>query len=124
FVVRSSVSDDEQGADKRTRLMKTIASGSAVSSTPTEPACGGAPVPTSPLPARSVCQAGEAGAGNTAKLRRRRTLLVAVDFTEASARALDYAVSLARRMNAKIMLLHVVDGNYGEAFLESSVRLR
>jgi nucleotide-binding universal stress UspA family protein len=109
---------------KTTKFMKTNTYEGNVGLMPGEHTLVGAPMPIRPLPARAVCLAGEAVADATAKPRKRRTVLVPVDFSEASMKALDYAVSLARRMNAKVMLLHVLDGSYGEVFLDPSVRLR
>lgn len=109
---------------KVTRLMKTNAYEEMMSLMTRERPRGGVPVSSRPLPARTLCEAGETSTDKAAKVRKGRTLLVAVDFSEVSTKALDYAVSLARRMDAKVMLFHVLDGNYGEAFLESSARLR
>jgi nucleotide-binding universal stress UspA family protein len=38
--------------------------------------------------------------------------------------ALDYALALAKRLNATVTLLHVLEGVYGEGFLDSPVRAR
>ena len=45
-----------------------------------------------------------------------RTIVVPVDFTESSCKALDYAVLLAKRLDASIALLHVVERCYAEGF--------
>ena len=47
---------------------------------------------------------------NGAVTRRRRTLLVPVDFSESSLNALDYALSLAKRLKTTVTLLHVLEG--------------
>jgi nucleotide-binding universal stress UspA family protein len=78
---------------------------------------------SSVLPAaRENCAVAQRGDGGDA--RKRRTLLVPVDFTESSLKALDYALSLAKRLHATVTLLHVVDGLYGEGFLDATARLR
>ncbi len=59
----------------------------------------------------------------SARSRRRRTLLVPVDFTESSVTALDYGLLLAKRLNASMTLLHVVDSMHGEGFVDSPARL-
>jgi universal stress protein A len=48
----------------------------------------------------------ESGAGLLIKLR---TILAPVDFSENSAKALDYVRALAGQFNAKVVLLHVVE---------------
>ncbi len=80
--------------------------------------------PLSLLPARKHCESAQLSTGNGAIACKRRTLLVPVDFTESSFKALDYALSLARRINARITLLHVLEGVYGESFSDSRVRLK
>jgi len=40
---------------------------------------------------------------------RIKTILVPVDFTDSSNRAVDYAVALSRQFRAKIVLLHVIE---------------
>ena len=76
------------------------------------------------LPARKRCASVEPSNGNGARARKRRTLLVPVDFTESSLKALDYALSHAKRINATVTLLHVLDGVYGEGFMDSTVRIK
>ena len=78
-------------------------------------------LPLSLLPPRERCELAVRSNGNGASARKRRTLLVPVDFTESSLKALDYAMSLAKRLNARITLLHVLDGVYGEGFMDSTV---
>ena len=81
-------------------------------------------LPISLLPPRKRCASAERSNGNGAIARRRRKLLVPVDFTESSLKALDYAFSHAKRINATVTLLHVLEGVYGEGFLDSPVRLK
>lgn len=70
----------------------------------------------------------EAGATEVPRPRRNRfpsdipsrmpgTILVAVDFTAVSLKALDHAIRLAKQTEATIVLLHVVDPVYTGAFL-------
>ncbi len=49
--------------------------------------------------------------------RRTQTLLVPIDFTPASVKALDHALVVARQSHASIMLLHVVNGVYTGPFV-------
>ena len=49
-----------------------------------------------------------------------RTIVVPVDFTESSCKALDYAVLLAKRLDASIALLHVVERCYAEGFVDGA----
>ncbi len=52
---------------------------------------------------------------------RVKTIMAAVDFSEASRRALEYAVVVAKKLEAEIVLLHVFEGVPGELkILESS----
>ena len=81
-------------------------------------------LPPSLLPGRRRCASVERSNGKGAIARKRRTLLVPVDFTESSLKALDYALSLARRLSARVTLLHVLDGVYGEGFMDSPARLK
>jgi nucleotide-binding universal stress UspA family protein len=81
-------------------------------------------LPLSLLPARKRHASTERKYGADGIASKRRTLLVPVDFTKSSLKALDYALSLAKRINAKITLLHVLDGVYGEGFVDSPVRLK
>jgi hypothetical protein len=81
-------------------------------------------LPLSLLPLRKRCESAERSKGNGASARKRRMLLVPVDFTESSLKALDYALSHAKRINATVTLLHVLEGVYGEAFLDSPVRIK
>jgi nucleotide-binding universal stress UspA family protein len=81
-------------------------------------------LPLSLLPARKRCESAEPSNGNGASARKRRTLLVPVDFTESSLKALDYALSHAKRISATITLLHVLEGVYGEGFFDSPVRIK
>jgi nucleotide-binding universal stress UspA family protein len=76
------------------------------------------------MPSRKGCESEDVRKGGGRKTRTRRTLLVPVDFTESSVKALDYALSLARRINATITLLHVLDGMYGEGFVDTPARVR
>src|SRR4051812_14090730 len=79
----------------------------------------GIPPTVSVLPAARENGAGIARAdGNAVRARKRRTLLAPIDFTEPSVKALDHALSLAKRLNATVTLLHVVEGLYGEGFLD------
>jgi nucleotide-binding universal stress UspA family protein len=56
--------------------------------------------------------------------RSRRVILVPVDLSETSAGSLDYALTLARRLNASVTLLHVIEGMYGEGFVDSAARMK
>jgi nucleotide-binding universal stress UspA family protein len=50
-----------------------------------------------------------------------KTLLVPIDFSDGSLRALDYGAALARQLRAKLILLHVVaPAIYGENYLQNS----
>jgi nucleotide-binding universal stress UspA family protein len=49
---------------------------------------------------------------------------VPVDFSESSLNALDYALSLAKRLKTTVTLLHVLEGVYGEGFLDAPLRVR
>jgi nucleotide-binding universal stress UspA family protein len=51
-----------------------------------------------------------------------RTMLVPVDFTASSNKALDYALPLAEYLHASIVLLHVVDRIYAEGFLDTPAK--
>ena len=55
-------------------------------------------------------------------MRKVRTVLVPVDFTESSHRALDYALLLADCIGASIVLLHVVERIYAEGFLDTPAK--
>jgi nucleotide-binding universal stress UspA family protein len=57
--------------------------------------------------------------GSTRKTRR---ILVPVDFTESSNRALDYALLFADCLGASIVLLHVVERIYAEGFLDTPAK--
>lgn len=81
-------------------------------------------LPLSHLPPRKRCDSAERSKGNGARAHKRRMLLVPVDFTDSSLKALDYALSHAKRINATVTLLHVLEGVYGEGFTDSSVRTR
>jgi nucleotide-binding universal stress UspA family protein len=50
--------------------------------------------------------------------------LVPIDFTESSLKALDYALSLAGRLNASVTLLHIVEGMYGDGFVDTAALLK
>lgn len=50
------------------------------------------------------------GTGNTGGNGGRTSILAAVDFSEASRKALDQALSLAREREARLLILHVIDG--------------
>lgn len=79
----------------------------------------------SPWPApRKSCAMAERPGGRARVARRRRTLLVPIDFTGSSLKALDYALLLAKRLNATVTLLHVLESLYGEGFLDASARLK
>ena len=43
-----------------------------------------------------------------------KTILCPLDFSDASTRALDYALALAREADARLILLHVIEGLLGE----------
>ena len=47
------------------------------------------------------------------------TILVPIDFTTASYKALDYALSMAKKLNWSIALVHVVVRSYAEGFVDS-----
>lgn len=51
-----------------------------------------------------------------------RTILVPLDLTETSRTVLDYALWLAEDWNASIVLLHVVERMYAEAFLDTPAK--
>lgn len=53
---------------------------------------------------------------------RQRTILVPMDFTEASDRALDYALSMADCLRASVAILHVVERMYAEGFLDTPAK--
>jgi len=55
-------------------------------------------------------------------MRKGRTVLVPVDFTASSHRALDYALLLADCLRASIVLLHVVERIYAEGFLDTPAK--
>ena len=55
-------------------------------------------------------------------MRKARTVLVPVDFTASSHRALDYALLLADCLRASIVLLHVVERIYAEGFLDTPAK--
>jgi len=55
-------------------------------------------------------------------MRKARTVLVPVDFTALSHRALDYALLLADCLRASIVLLHVVERIYAEGFLDTPAK--
>jgi nucleotide-binding universal stress UspA family protein len=46
------------------------------------------------------------------------TILVPIDFTTASYEALDYALSMAKRLSWSVTLVHVVGRNYGEGLVD------
>lgn len=50
-----------------------------------------------------------------------KTILCAVDFSDASNRAVEYAISLAKENRARLILLHVVEGFVDEAVLDVNV---
>lgn len=55
-----------------------------------------------------------------------RTIVVPMDFTESSYKALDYALRLAKPLDASIALLHVVDSVYAGGFpgrAKSAIRI-
>ena len=54
--------------------------------------------------------------------RRTRRILVPVDFTESSHKALDYALLLADCLRASIVLIHVVERIYAEGFLDTPAK--
>src|SRR5688500_11484298 len=47
------------------------------------------------------------------------TILVPIDFTAASYKALDYGLSIAQRLNWSVALVHVVTRSYAEGFSDS-----
>ena len=55
-------------------------------------------------------------------MRKARTVLVPVDFTESSHRALDSALLLADCLRASIVLVHVVERTYAEGFLDTPAK--
>lgn len=55
---------------------------------------------------------------------RQRTILVPMDFTEASDRALNYALSMASCLRASVAVLHVVGRMYAEGFLDAPAKFR
>jgi nucleotide-binding universal stress UspA family protein len=59
---------------------------------------------------------------SSVSMRKARTVLVPVDFTESSHRALDYALLLADCLRASIVLLHVVERIYAEGFLDTPAK--
>lgn len=50
---------------------------------------------------------------------RQHTILVPMDFSAASDRALDYALSIADGFEASVVVLHVVERIYAEGFLDT-----
>lgn len=50
---------------------------------------------------------------------RLKTILCAVDFSAASERALQYALSLAKEADARLIVLHVIEDSLGEAGAET-----
>ena len=50
---------------------------------------------------------------------QRGTFLVPIDFTETSHKALDYALSMAAKLNRSVTLVHVLERSYGEGFLDA-----
>ena len=58
----------------------------------------------------------------SATVRKAGTILVPMDFTESSYKALDYAIPLAESLQASIVVLHVVDGMYAEGFLDTPAK--
>lgn len=89
-----------------------------------ERANGSLALPLSLLPPRKRCASAGRSKGNGAIARKRRTLLVPVDFTESSLKAIDYALSHAKRIHATVTLLHVLEGVYGEGFFDSPARMK
>ncbi len=55
---------------------------------------------------------------------RKGTIVVPIDFTEASFQGLDYALAMAKRSKSPIALVHVVQGGYGGAFVEAKLQKR
>ena len=55
-------------------------------------------------------------------MRKTRRILVPVDFTKSSHKALDHAILLADCLRASIVLLHVVDRIYAEGFLDTPAK--
>ena len=54
--------------------------------------------------------------------RKARRILVPVDFTESSHKAFDFALLLADRLRASIVLVHVVERIYAEGFLDTPAK--
>jgi nucleotide-binding universal stress UspA family protein len=52
----------------------------------------------------------------------KQPILVPVDFTAASDKALDHALSLAGYLEAPVVLLHVVERRYAEGFLDTPAK--
>lgn len=53
---------------------------------------------------------------------RQHTILVPMDFSKASDRALDYALSIADGLGASVVVLHVVERLYAEGFLDTPAK--
>ncbi len=52
----------------------------------------------------------------------KRTILVPVDFTEASDAAIDHALKLAEDLGASVVLVHVLEQTYAEGFLDTPAK--
>ena len=50
---------------------------------------------------------------NRREASKRQRLLVAIDFSDSSAAALQYAAKMASRLKTSLLILHVVPANYG-----------
>jgi nucleotide-binding universal stress UspA family protein len=48
------------------------------------------------------------------------TIVVPIDFTEASFNGLDYALAMAKRSNSTIALVHIVQSGYGGSFVDAN----
>lgn len=52
--------------------------------------------------------------------RKRETVLVPTDFTDAAQNALDHAKVMAKKLGANIVVLHVIQPSYAEGFVDAS----
>ena len=52
--------------------------------------------------------------------RKRGTVLVPTDFTEAAQNALNYAKGMAKKLGANIVVLHVIQPSYAEGFVDAA----
>lgn len=59
---------------------------------------------------------------NSASRAAQKTILVAVDFSAPSERALDYAVARARLLGCDVLIVHVLEKSYADGFLDADQR--